>query len=265
MSSAVAEVPAARLSLESLIALRHPSPEWATFFEVQNGTGWTGPKGSRLRRADALAFGIWQSRGYAVHGFEIKRSRSDWLKELADPEKADAVGAFCDRWWLVIDDRKIALDSEVPESWGILCAKGGKLVALRDAPKRDAVPLTRPQLAAILRQVGETTVPKALVDKVVAEKLEEHARRADRGRSYEDRQRERDLDELKRAVSEFEEASGLHIHGYAGGRSLGQAVARARALSGVTGDERLVQARDHLRQLLAFCERDIELLAKVPT
>src|ERR1700722_2637360 len=98
-----------------MLAARYPSPEWATFFEVQNGTGWEHNRpGKKARRADALAFGIWPSRGYAVHGFEIKRSRSDWLRELTDVAKADAIGSFCDRWWLVVADTKVALDSEGP-------------------------------------------------------------------------------------------------------------------------------------------------------
>lgn len=256
--------PILRRSLEALIALRHPSPEWATFFEVQNGTGWTGPGRSRLRRADALAFGIWQSRGYAVHGFEIKRSRSDWLKELAEPEKADAVGAFCDRWWLVIEHRQLALDSEVPETWGILCPKGDKLVALRDAPKREAAPLTRAQLAAILRKVSETTVPKALVDKTINEKLEEERARAERNRSWGDQQRDQELESLKREVAAFTEATGLHISSYGGGgKALGDAVARVRALSGVTADERLEQAKRHLLDLVRCIDSDMENLTKL--
>lgn len=263
MSAAVSQPERPAVSLETMIALRHPSPEWATFFEVQNGTGWYGPGRTRIRRADALAFGIWQSRGYAVHGFEIKRSRSDWLKELADPEKSDAIGRFCDRWWLVIDSPKIALDSEVPESWGILAPRAGVLAVRRDAPKREAEPLTRPQIAAILRQVGETTVPKTLLNKMVAERLEEATRRAIENQAYEDRSRASELEQLKREVAAFQEASGLSISCYTDGRQLGESVALVRNLSRVTGDERLKQAREELLQLVSFIDRDLSALAKL--
>lgn len=244
-----------------MLAARYPSPEWALFFEVQNGTGWYGPGRSRIRRADALAFGIWQSRGYAVHGFEIKRSRSDWLRELADPKKADAIGTFCDRWWLVLDNAKIALDSEVPETWGILCPKGDKLTVLRDAPKREAVPLTRPQLAAVLRQVGESTVPKALVDSRIAASVAEATARASRQRDYESMSNMTELEQLKKEVAAFEAESGILITRYSGGQSLGKAVARVRALSGVTGNRRLEQAKEMLQDLVRNIDIDLETLA----
>ena len=250
------------MSPEAMLAARYPSPEWATFFEVQNGTGWEYNRpGRKARRADALAFGIWPSRGYAVHGFEIKRSRADWLSELADLTKSDAVGVYCDRWWLVLSEAKIALDSEVPETWGILAPKGAKLVALRDAPKREAVPLTRPQIAAILRQVGETTVPKSIVDKMIDERVEQAVKRAAPQYEYAQRARDQELDKLKQEVAAFHEASGLYIGQYTGGRSLGERVAKLSHFSSVTGPERLEQAKRQLLELVSFIDRDLGVIS----
>ena len=64
---------------------------------------------------DAVAMGIWPSTGYEVHGFEIKTNRSDFLRELKQPEKSRARD-YVNRWWIVapfgcIDKR------ELPEDW----------------------------------------------------------------------------------------------------------------------------------------------------
>lgn len=53
------------------------------------------------RTADVLALGLWPSRGNELHGFEVKVSRADWRKELAQPEKAEGWCQIVDRWWIV--------------------------------------------------------------------------------------------------------------------------------------------------------------------
>lgn len=98
-----------------LIRKRHEGPAWVVVPEVPNGTG-----SNVSRRADAIALGLWPSRGYEIHGYEVKVSRGDVRKELNDPSKADAVGRFCDYWWLVVEDLSIIDGLVVPSTWGIL-------------------------------------------------------------------------------------------------------------------------------------------------
>lgn len=69
------------------------------------------------RTADALAIDTWPSKGLELHGFEVKCSRSDWLAELRQPDKAETFRRFCDRWWLVTSDRSIVRD-DLPGGWG---------------------------------------------------------------------------------------------------------------------------------------------------
>ncbi len=57
-------------------------PAWALFEEVRDRQGH-----DSKRSADAIAMSLYKSRGYEVHGFELKISRGDWLKELKRPEK----------------------------------------------------------------------------------------------------------------------------------------------------------------------------------
>jgi hypothetical protein len=138
---------------------RYKTPEWALFSEVRDKLGWAG-KGS----CDALAFGLWPSRGMAMLGFEIKTDRGDWLRELKKPEKAERFATLCDEWWVVTTPDVIRDESELPSGWGWLyLAKRGRIVAKNLKVKRAATPkpnhpeLPREFIAALLRRAHAMT------------------------------------------------------------------------------------------------------------
>lgn len=89
--------------------------EWSLTFEVGNGTG-AGVK----RHADAVAMNLWPSRGLSLHGIEIKASRTDWQKELANPAKAEEIHQYCDFWWLVTAHGVVKDINEIPHGWGFM-------------------------------------------------------------------------------------------------------------------------------------------------
>lgn len=80
--------PEPQLSLIEMLRRKYPSPEWAFMQEVA-------PRPIGGRYADVVAVNLWSSRGYAIHGFELKVSRSDWLRELKQPEKAEPIFRYC--------------------------------------------------------------------------------------------------------------------------------------------------------------------------
>ena len=128
---------------------RYGPPEWALFFEVADATG-----GRATRRADAIAMNLWPSRGLAFHGFEIKVARYDWLRELKNPAKAEAVARYCDFWWLVAP-AGVVKDYELPEAWGLLEVNGqGSIKQKAAAHKTDAAPHDRAFIASLLRSAG---------------------------------------------------------------------------------------------------------------
>lgn len=70
---------------------RYQFPEWALIAEVQNATG-----GRACNRFDALALRCWPGgAGLVRYGFEIKVSRSDFSRELADHDKRAALEQHC--------------------------------------------------------------------------------------------------------------------------------------------------------------------------
>ena len=109
------------------------------------------------RTADFVAMDLWPSKGLALHGHEIKISRSDWLRELKEPEKAAEFIPWMNFWWLVASDPRIVRDGELPEGWGLMVMRGPLLVVAVKAPRRDAKPLTPTRLAALLRAVAQTS------------------------------------------------------------------------------------------------------------
>jgi hypothetical protein len=136
--------------IQEALRKRYGPPEWAYFSEVGNSTGYT-----TNRHADGLALNLWPSRGMELHGFEIKVSRTDWRRELAKPEKAETIAAYCDRWWVVAPESVGILPSELPPTWGLLRLKpDGKWKVDVDAPRLEAKPLSRSFIAAVMRRAS---------------------------------------------------------------------------------------------------------------
>lgn len=126
------------------------------------------------RTADAVAMDTWPGQGLQVHGHEVKVSRSDWLRELAEyrrepgPKfvgsagreyglgKAEAVGRYCHRWWVVVSDRDIVKPGELPDGWGLMAPRAGKLVVVRGSIKRDPLPMPPTFVASFLRAAIRT-------------------------------------------------------------------------------------------------------------
>ena len=217
-----------RASLEGLIAKRYPSPEWAVFYEVANATGWAG-----RRRADAVALGVWPSRGHALLGFEVKRDRRDWLREKENPAKADVIASLCDQWWVVTSKDTIAPVDELPEAWGLLVANTDHtaLVMKKPAvpyPDRDTTVIPRAFVAAMLRKVAETTVPKETLATHIQHGIDAYKERMSRQTLH--GRLETEIATLRTRIEKFEDASGLRLDDWRGPDKVGEAVKALLAL-----------------------------------
>lgn len=194
-------------SIFELLRRRHPSGEWAYMEEVAPRTG------GGTRYADAVAVNLWSSRGHAVHGFEVKVSRSDWLRELKQPEKAEEIYRYCDYWWLVTE-KGLVKDGELPPTWGHLERRGSGLYTVKAAPKLEAKPLTRAFFASLVRRSFEGLERKASAihaDKVAELRAEYEKAKQDHRSSV-----KRELDTLHARIAEFEKQTGLSFNDYAG-------------------------------------------------
>lgn len=191
-------------SLLALIMKRFPSESWALMYEVADATG-----ARHSRWADAVAMGLWPSRGLDLHGMEIKASRSDWLRELKKPAKAETICSFCHYWWLVAADSTVVKMEELPHTWGLLIPHGGSLKTVKQAPRLDPKPVTPVFLAALMRAAckpAATANAKALQaefwrgQKDEKERAERHSKGLEKAYA-----------ELQRQVTEFEVNAGFRI------------------------------------------------------
>lgn len=206
------------LSLAEQLRLRYPAPEWAIFFEVAAGLG-----ASSMRYADALAMSLFPSRGLDVHGFEIKKSRGDWLRELKSPQKADQIARYCDFWWLVTSDDKVADKNEVPRTWGLLVSKDGELRQVKRAERMKARGIDRPFLGAILRRADEYLTAALKNDARVVAAREEGREAGLKERDWKLKDDSDELQKLQKVVKEFEEKSGVELNKWNYGE-IGEAV-----------------------------------------
>lgn len=189
---------------------KYPPKEYAFLCEVRNQTGF----GRRVRSADALAISLWPSRGIYAIGFEVKVTRGDWLKELADPSKADEFFRFCQHWFIAAPVGLIGV-AELPPTWGLLEVDGtGKVKCVKAAPQQLAQHPTWELFASLARQAEETWVPRSLVDKEKNDALEEARKRWEAGRERDRRHAEKELASLREHVKQFEDASGVRLDKY---------------------------------------------------
>lgn len=118
--------------------------------EVPNATGYR----NTVRRLDAVAVGCWPSRGLYFHGIEIKVSRSDLRRELNKPEKAEAIAAYCDSFWIACP-KGLCDPEEIPEAWGLYELAKGKIKIAKHPTGEATREVDRDWVAALVRAVVE--------------------------------------------------------------------------------------------------------------
>ena len=236
-------------SLVALLAKRYPSPEYAFLPQVPDGTTT-----NKRRTVDALALGLWRSRGFAMHGFECKVSRGDWLRERKNPLKAETIAVHCDYWWVVAGDGDMIPVDELPDEWGLMVAEGKSLKVIRAAPKRTPEPITLPILCGILRRATEGVVPKESVRDQIDDAYQRGRKDADRHASHDSHKRA--YDQLLADMKAFEAASGVCVSRGWDGKKIGDAVARFMRIENAiaTFDTLVANFQDRVKRTLAVAE-----------
>lgn len=117
-------------AMYELLKHRHPAPEWATFAELNIGTGSNGG-----RWIDLYAMNCFPSKGNLKIAYEIKASRADFLREMRQPNKRAAAEKLADECYFVAPHGLLAAD-EVPEGWGLIVMNKGGLRMVKQAKQR---------------------------------------------------------------------------------------------------------------------------------
>lgn len=188
-----------------ILLKKFPATEYALMAEVRDAAGF-----GASRSADFLAMGLWPSRGLDMIGIERKSYRSDWIKELKTPAKAENIYQYCDRWYLLTDNENVAKIEEIPETWGWMHINpDGKLRVFKEAPKLIPIPISRSFLACVLKRaaskegwVTEQSINQRLID-AKQKGLDE--------RDHSNKRVIETYQNLIKDVQEFEEATDLKL------------------------------------------------------
>lgn len=196
--------------VDALIAKAYTEPQHAVFFEVPVNPDSTG------RRIDALAIALWRSKAFALTGFEVKVSRSDWLRELKDPSKSDALFKYCDYFYVVapqVDGKDIIKPEEIPENWGYKLATPKGLRSIKKAPRLSPAEMPKSLMISILRREGrrETSASRAQAEKSVRDARAQITEQVAREVSSKTSQLRHELALIKNEIVKFEEATGIPL------------------------------------------------------
>jgi hypothetical protein len=164
-----------------LLEDRHAGSEWGTFVELNASTGGRGG------RIDFFAMNLWPSNRFLKVAYEIKVSRADFAKELANPRKREDAEALADECWFATPVGMVRPD-EVPEGWGLIemVANGLRVKKRARQRKIESLPLSfvasiarrskqpSPSLPKVLwlnagRELDENTVLQVIEERFVAE------------------------------------------------------------------------------------------------
>lgn len=245
---APAKVKRTEKEMLDLLRLRHVREgnggggEFAFLSHVRNGAGFNAD-----RTFDAIVMNLWPSRGLELLGFEVKCSRSDWLRELKEPAKAEACARVVDRFSVVAADSQIVALGELPSTWGLLVARGDKLECVKEAPLLPGAdpkrPISRGQLVAFLRAAG--AVPKAEAEELKAARAEGFEQgMASNAMAVEVANAGRL--ELARTIQAFETASGVRFESWAGNLDPAEVGKMLRSI--LEGDGRAEKSRQCIKE-----------------
>lgn len=188
-----------------LLKNRFCAPEWIFMEEVAPRTG------GGTTYADGVAFNLWNNRGHAIYGFEIKVTRSDWLKELKQPHKAESVFDYCDKWFLVAPS-SILKEGELPLNWGFIEAKETGLCTKVQAPKLEPKPINKAFFASLMRRGQESMSMD--IDIKVRQSIETDRVNYFQRIQDEVANRTKYHDDLLKNVKKLEEETGISINSF---------------------------------------------------
>lgn len=221
----------------ALVAYYGPSA--CVLSQVANATG-----AGHRRAIDAVAIGLWPSRGLYLHAIEIKVSKSDLTRELNDPSKADEIARYCDAFYIAAP---FGPPPDVPDSWGWYTISDGKATRTRQAADIEPQPLTRSFVAAIARRLVEQQSPEAVLAEAVARGRREAAEEYREAMARARREADKVLREARQIQSAFYNVDADAIR---------QVKAIVRNLRGEVGSLNSIRAsaRDLVRQADAIEE-----------
>lgn len=141
-----------RQKTEQILALlkeRHLGDEWATFAEMNARTG------GGSRSIDLWVMNLWPSKRHVKISYEIKVSRADFARELADPRKRIPAEKVSNECYFATPPGLVKVD-EVPEGWGLIEATQGGMRVKKRPMWREVEHVPMEFVAALARRKSDS-------------------------------------------------------------------------------------------------------------
>lgn len=243
-----------RLTEEDLfkcLSVKFNSSEYALLPQVRDSTG-----SNAQRTADAIALSLWPSRGLHLHGFEIKVSRGDFIKEIKTPEKAECISKYCHFWWIVVPDGLVSKE-EMPVNWGLIYAIPEKK-DVKIVKKAELLTPVDPSMsfwAAVLRRAQATITEDSIRTRVRNEIGLSEFNRGVKSAERDIEHAKAQLKSLCDQVNKFENDSGVSITSWRNG-NIGVAV--SEVVSGA-----YLKTRERMNRMLEDAECIVKTLREM--
>lgn len=192
------------INIYEILRTRYKASEYALMAEVRDAAGF-----GASRSADYILMNLWPSRGLHLSAIELKRSRTDWLRELKDPRKAENIFKFVDYFWLLTTDDTIAKLDEIPANWGWMAIKGQKIFTMKEAPTLKPVTINRDFLAALLKRAVDKTEFVHVTS--IEDRIKDAHDRGVQSAAYDVKRSTEHHQVLRKQVDDFEKAAGFRI------------------------------------------------------
>lgn len=192
---------------------------------------------------DVAIFDMWPSKGLLREAFEIKVSRSDFIRELQHPSKHKWLLECFHHFWFVAPQDVIQLE-ELPANVGWMCPRGHKLVVKRHAVENPNPKLDDTLLAAFMRAAAKEI---SRVTKVTSKEILENSEEYQLANVF------------KEAVRSFMAKRGLHKF-ESSSLTVDEIVTW---LGEATLDNQLRQDRDHLLEVAGRFQREVISLLNI--
>ena len=232
------------------IAAKYSGDEWRVWFEVSQSTGhYSG------RRADAVVMNLWPSKQHQIHVMEVKVTRGDFMNEMKDLTKWEAIGQFANFFWLCTPVGLVSVD-EVPKSWGLMELTKGGLRVKKQAPANTSPKEITKGFAASLLRSGESLTSKEIDKRVedrVASEIVSIKNRLEKQQAQMNENRDRKTEALEKWVADFEAILGQPLQTF---QAPSQVVANLRLAEQLKGHQ-ITHLKNSLKTLLDTVEYTI--------
>ena len=145
----------------------HTGREWVCFPELRLGSGYGGKWEQRI---DVFAMSCYPSHGLQSIAYEVKSSRSDFLRELKEPEKRRAAMDLSNMFYFAAPAGMIQTE-ELPLGCGLKEYRDGKVSTVCQATFRDRQSPEWRFVASLCRRImlaqelpTHTSVPPSYLD-----------------------------------------------------------------------------------------------------